>query len=320
VGSGSMLYSLALVNPLTGQVDAIQPLDADLGAGTCVDTATVGTPLAFHLDAGDGELLLLRTEEDGDEPAIELRDATTGSVWSTPLEVGTAPAGVLAERVTGQLGAEDVVVGWRTLADHDGDAVAALDRGSGEVRWTVPADTLREVADAGDQPLWVEVLAVGDDEAVVSLVPEGEAETAWPGHVAVLDLTDGEVRWSVAPDGDRPSLAVPTASGWAVATVDGDGLTVHVVEAGTVAGASSLTAGEGEPRGAQLPDGPTVVAGGPLLVLDEGADDDAGRDTHAIGTDLRATDIAADGDRVHVLLTSDEGAAVLTFGRPHDLG
>jgi outer membrane protein assembly factor BamB len=320
VGSGSTLYSLALVNPLTGQVDAIQPLDADLGAGTCVDTATVGTPLAFHLDAGDGELLLLRTEEDGDEPAVELRDATTGSVWSTGLEVGTAPAGVLADRVTGQLGAEDVVVGWRTLADHDGDAVAALDRATGEVRWTVPADSLREVADAGEQPLWVEVLAVGDDEAVVALVPEGDAETAWPGHVAALDLADGEVRWAVAPDGDRPTLAVPTASGWAVATVDGDGLTVHVVEAGEVASASTLTAGDGEPRGAQLPDGATVIAAGPLVVLEEEADDGADRDAHGIDTDLRAIDVAAAEDRVHLLLASDEGAVVLTFSGPHDLG
>jgi hypothetical protein len=73
VGSGSSLFSLALVNQLTGQVDALQAVDVGLAAGPCVDTATVGTPLAFHLDAGDGELLLLRTEEDGDEPAVELQ-------------------------------------------------------------------------------------------------------------------------------------------------------------------------------------------------------------------------------------------------------
>ncbi|MEX0705370.1 MAG: hypothetical protein WD041_02005, partial [Nitriliruptoraceae bacterium] len=60
VGGGDTLWSIAWMNDLTGQVDALVPIDEDLEVGTCVDTAVVGSPFAFHLDAGDGQLLLLR--------------------------------------------------------------------------------------------------------------------------------------------------------------------------------------------------------------------------------------------------------------------
>jgi outer membrane protein assembly factor BamB len=319
VGSGSTLYSLALVNPLTGQVDAIQPLDADLGAGTCVDTATVGTPLAFHLDAGDGELLLLRTEEDGDEPAVELRDATTGSVWSTPLEVGTAPAGVLAERVTARLGAEDVVVGWRTLADHDGDAVAALDRTSGEVRWTVPADQLREAAQADDRPLWVDVLAVGGDQAVVALVPEEEPDGSGTSTVVLLDLDDGAVLRTGASGEGRVSLAVPTAGGWVVASADEEFVATVLDRADGELRSQAGTTADGEPAGAALRDGRTLLASGSLLVLRDDGADGRGRQSHVIDVEVRVVDVAAEVDRAHLLVSSDEGAAILTFGLVGDL-
>jgi hypothetical protein len=76
-----------------------------------------------------------------------------------------------------------VVAGWRTLPDQDGPAVAALDRTTGEVAWTVDADALQDAASAGSRPLWVDVLAVGGSEALVTLRPEidGEEPSTWPG-------------------------------------------------------------------------------------------------------------------------------------------
>jgi outer membrane protein assembly factor BamB len=319
VGSGDAVYSLALVNPMTDQVDAVQPLDADLTASPCLDTATVGTPLAFHLDAGDGELLLLRTEEDGDEPALELRDAATGSIWSTPVDVGIAPAGVLAERVTARLGGDTLVVGWRTLDDHEGDAVAALDRATGEVRWTAPVTPLREAAGAEGRPLWIRVLAVAGDEVLVSLVPEDASGSASTATVALLDLADGEVRWTQDAEGEPPVLAVPIAAGWATAAA-GEGLEVTELDGATgeLRGRSVGPAG-GEPRGAQLPDGGLVVTAGALLVVDGDAtrEDGDARRIHTVVSALRFTDIEVVEDRVHVLLTDEEdGAALLTFTRP----
>jgi hypothetical protein len=99
VGTGSTLYAVALMNETTGQVDAVQPLDADLEpAGGCLDAATVNVPFAFHLDANDGEALLFRVEEDSDEPELQLRDRG-GIRWDAPLEVAIAPPGLLGERL-----------------------------------------------------------------------------------------------------------------------------------------------------------------------------------------------------------------------------
>jgi outer membrane protein assembly factor BamB len=321
VGSGDAVYSLALVNPMTGQVDAVQPLDAGLTAGPCVDTATVGTPLAFHLDAGDGELLLLRTEEDGDEPAVELRDAATGSVWSTPLDVGVAPAGVLAERVTARLGEDTVVVGWRTMADDEGDAVAALDRATGEVRWTAPVTPFREAARAEERPLWIDVLAVDGDGVLVSLVPEEGSGLPSTATVALLDLVDGEARWTQDPGGHPPALAVPIAADWAIAAAE-EGLEVTELDGATgeLLGQSLGPAGR-EPRGAQLADGGLVVTAGSLLLVDGDAtrgDEDARR-IHTTSA-LRFSDVEVVEDRVHVLLEDEEdGAAVLTLARSDDV-
>jgi hypothetical protein len=320
VGSGNSLFSLALVNPLTGQVDALQAVDAGLTGGTCVDTATVGTPLAFHLDAGDGELLLLRTEEDGDEPAIELRDAVRGSVWSTELAVGTAPAGVLAERVTGRLGEETVVAGWRTLPDQDGPAVAALDRVSGEVAWTVDAAALQDVASAGSRPLWVDVLAVGGSEALVTLRPEidGEEPSSWPGTVAVFDLEDGSLHWLAEPGGAAPTAAFEGPEGWVVAAA-GSGRAVATTfdRSGELVAQHVAEGAIASPRGGTWEDGTVAVASGPLLLLD--ADVPAGavgdRHSHGLAADVAFVDVLAVDDRVHVLARSEEGALLLSFER-----
>jgi hypothetical protein len=319
-GSGERLFSLALINPLTGQVDAFQPLDPMLAAGPCIDTATVGTPLAFHLDAGDGELLLLRTDEDGDEPAVELRDPVDGRVWSTPLDVGTAPAGVLAERVTAALGDDAVAVGWRTIADHTGDAVALLDRADGEVRWTIAADELRDVARAGDQPLWVDVLAVGGDDALVTLRPEldGQEPTTWPGVVVAVDVADGTVRWTADPGGAAPTTAVAGPEGWVVAGArDGRLAVTRFDDAGEVVGQHLA---DGDPdvgaRARVLADGTLVVAGGPLQVV-RPSDAEAGAvDVDLIGSVARFVDVVERGERVHVLARTGDGALLLSFDQP----
>jgi hypothetical protein len=324
VGSGSSLFSLALVNPLTGQVDALQAVEPGLVPGSCLDTATVGTPLAFHLDAGDGELLLLRTEEDGDEPAVELRDPLAGSVWSTELAVGTAPAGVLAERVTARLGVDAVVAGWRTVPADEGDAVALLDREDGEVRWTAAVGPLRQAAQAGDQPLWVDVLAVGETEVLVALVADPEDEeverSAQPATIAALALDDGTLRWHGMPGGTTPTAAFEGPNGWVVAGVSGGQLVANTFDEEGELVAQQLATGVPEmvrPAGGVLADGTVVVAAGPLLVLtdDAPAGNGEGRHAHGIAADVAFVDVLEVDGRIHVLARSAEGALLLSFDR-----
>jgi hypothetical protein len=324
VGSGSSLFSLALVNQLTGQVDALQAMDDAFAPGPCIDTATVGTPLAFHLDAGDGELLLLRTEEDGDEPAVELRDPLAGSVWSTELEIGTAPAGVLAERVTARLGADVVAAGWRTVPTHEGDAVGLLERDGGEVRWTAPAAPLREVALAGSQPLWVDVLAVGEDEVLVGLVPEPDdpeqERSTWTATVAALGLDDGELRWHGRPGGGAPTAAFEGPDGWVVTRADGGQLVATTFDDEGELVAQHLATSVPDvlrPAGRVLEDGAVVIAGGPLLVLtdDAPAGNVDGRHAHGVAADIVFVDVVEAGGRLHVLARSPEGALLLSFDR-----
>jgi outer membrane protein assembly factor BamB len=324
VGSGSSLFSLALVNPLTGQVDALQAVDPGLAPGPCIDTATVGTPLAFHLDAGDGELLVLRTEEDGDEPAVELRDPLAGSVWSTELEVGTAPAGVLAERVTARLGVDTVVAGWRTVPSHEGDAVALLDRDRGEVRWKAPVAPLREAAQAGSQPLWVDVLAVGEREVLVTLLLEpeeqGQARSTWTATVAALDLDDGTLRWHGTPGGGAPTAAFEGPSGWVVAGVDGGRMAATTFDEEGELVAQQLATGAQHAAGLAgwvMEDGTVAIAGGPLLLLtdDAPAGKVDGRHAHGVAADVAFVDVVETGGRVHVLARSADGALLLSFDR-----
>jgi outer membrane protein assembly factor BamB len=327
VGSGSSLFSLALVNQLTGQVDALQALDPSLQAGRCVDTATVGTPLAFHLDASGGELLLFRTEEDGDEPAVELRAPVAGSVWSTALPVGTAPAGVLAERVTGRLGTDTVVAGWRTLPDHDGDAIAALDREDGEIRWTAAAADLRDAVRAGHQrPTWIDVLAVGEDEVVVAIVLEPEDagdDERWPGiGVVALGLDDGELRWHARPGGSPVTFAVEGPEGWAVANAGDGQFVVSILDVRgellgqyLTEGASGAGPGAVAPAGSVLGDGTVAVAAGPLLLRGDDTPGGAvgGPHAHGVAAEVAFVDVLELGDRVHVLARSGEGALLLSF-------
>jgi hypothetical protein len=214
VGSGGTLYSLALVNELTGQVDALLPVDRELTARTCVDTATVGTQLAFHLAAGDGELLLLRVDEDGDDARVELRDPVAGRVWASAVDVARAPAGIMGERLTGRLGPGMAVLGGRTTEEEQTPVLAALERTGGEVAWTVERDALAEVLSGPVS--WVDPIVVTDEIVVALVSPEASRGT---GRLIGLGAVDGSLAWiadlgsSVAvldasEDGDRLLLAV----------------------------------------------------------------------------------------------------------------
>ncbi len=209
VGDGGRLYSLAYVNPLTGQVDALLPLGPVLDPGTCVDTAVVGEPFAFHLAAGGGELLLFRVEEDSDTPELELRDAVEGRRWTADLEVPIAPPGILAERVTAGLGPDVVVSARRVIAGEPQAAVMAVDRDDGEERWRVRPEAVLADAD-DDEPRWLEVVGVSDSVAVVAVAPEQARDRA---TLVAFDLEDGAVRWRAAPSGGAAEVLAVRVEG-----------------------------------------------------------------------------------------------------------
>jgi hypothetical protein len=190
VGDGPTLYSLALVNELTGQVDAIVPVTGGLDAGECFDTAQVGIPLTFHLDADDGELLLFRVDDDGDHPEVEVRDAD-GSVHSQRIVLGAGPPGALAERLDGMLGEELVVTARRTRADEQPPAIQARDRSSGDERWSVVPSEVAQFAPPGDEALELTLVAVTDDLVLVAVSREDRR----PVQLLALDAEDGSDRW-----------------------------------------------------------------------------------------------------------------------------
>ena len=183
VGDGVAVYALVVGNTLTGQVDALRPLvpGADgLTAGTCVDTSAVGSPLAFLHDARDGRLLGLRTDEDGSEAVLELRDHVRGRVWAPPVALPRAPAGLQGARTSAALG-PDVAVLARRIADTDdtdvgGDgALRAFGRTDGTLRWTVDAATVRAAlpADLAAEPaLRLEVAHVDATRARIIAFPD----------------------------------------------------------------------------------------------------------------------------------------------------
>ncbi len=214
VGDGGVLYALALVNELTGQVDALQPLGDGLEALTCVETAVVGSPLAFHLSAGDGELLLLRTDEDGSDAELQLRDPVRGQVWNAGLELPTAPAGVQGERVTAVLTGDVVVTARRASRAEEAPVVTAVDRDDGGTRWVLGTDDLDAVL--GEVPRSAEVLGVRGGEVVVRFVDDADetddAADADGGEAATsvvrIAVADGRVRGVGDTDTDLLGLRV----------------------------------------------------------------------------------------------------------------
>lgn len=348
VGSGAHLYSLALVNPLTGQVDALQPLDASLEGLTCQDTALVGSPLAFHLDAGAGQLLLLRVEEDGDEPELELRDPVAGQVWAAELRLPTAPAGLAGARLTAGLGPEVVLAGTRTTSGEEAPVFTAVARADGAALWSLDRSAL---ADAGvplsdERATRAEVVAVGemlalavlrevDGEGGADEEAEQDLRSIGPQRLVALDPADGRVRWQVAlaptervvagrigvdvgevllldADSSRTRILV-------VAPEDvqsSDGPTVQLAGQDGDDGGVPEPAPVGHGGGvAALPGGPAAVVVGSHVLLLPSAERGDGPAVPAV-TELavRAVDVVRHRGGISILLAgSGEQRAVITF-------
>ena len=205
VGDGGAVYALVVGNALTGQVDALRPLIPDtaedgdgFSAGTCVDTSAVGSPLSFLHDAREGGMLGLRTDEDGSEAVLELRDPVRGRVWAPVVDLPRAPAGLQGSRTSGMIGPDMVVMSRRPEADSiaDGESTAAVVRAfgrtDGTLRWEVDADTVRSaLADAttagpdaatlaDERSLRLEVANVDTDVALVTVHPDVAPDAPLP--------------------------------------------------------------------------------------------------------------------------------------------
>lgn len=326
VGDGAHLYSLALVNPLTGQVDALQPLDAALGGLTCQDTATVATPLAFHLDAEGGELLLLRIDEDGGDPDLELRDPVAGSVWRARFEAGQAPAGTTAARLTAMLGDELVVAARRSTPDDGAAVVTAVSRGDGSVRWTFDREALLPAALA-DEVVAARVVAVTHDAVLVELaveVRDGDDVTLQGPELLVLDAVDGARITTGALPLPGPVRAAGADDRGVVLVADvaagaGAGVGSGAEVLRTVAGELTSLGGTGGPLAdaGVLADGRVVVGGGGVAIV-------AGGSVTSIVLPVPVAAVAVHGPTTSVLLvdpaqadeaTAGGGAVLVTFSR-----
>jgi hypothetical protein len=202
VGDGRVVFAVTVPNDLTGQADAFVPLDgSDLDVGTCVDTAVVGSPFAFLLDAGDDELLLFRADEDGGGPHLQLRDAAAATAWEARLTLPVGPPGTLAERLTARLGPDAVVAARRVGPQEETDtpALVAVSRADGTPRFEQRGDDLAEAAGLDPaEPIRWQVAAVGRETVLVhgrpdpQDVPETEeGEALQHGSLLVLDLDSG---------------------------------------------------------------------------------------------------------------------------------
>ncbi len=304
-GDGPSLWSLAVVNDVTGRVDALLPLDADLVPGNCLDTATVGTPFAFLLDASMGQVLLLRLGEEADAPQVELR-GPDGAAWTVDVDLPTAPPGAVAERVSGRLGAELVVVARRATVEDDAPMLGAIDRATGTQRWEVGPDELAGAAPPGEEPVWVRVVSGGPDVVVVALSREDVRERS---TFVGLDADDGTPLWAADLDGPREALATDRVGQQLILVVREEVLTTYAVDlADGTARPRVGSAGE-EVAVAALGDGRVVLAIDDALtvVTDDQAD--------TVATDVGFADVLAlDSGRVVVLLRSGTGAVAVAFG------
>ena len=336
VGSGDVLVSLARVNDLTGQVDAFATIDAtaagELTEIGCVDTATVGTPLAFELDAADGQLLLFRAEEDGADAELELRDPRDGRLWFARVDVGAAPPGVTGERIEGRLGDDAAVLVRRTAPDDDAPVVTVVDRADGSLRWQLEREALQvvPVAASGEAepsegepgaPVLrdeaaqrLEVLAldgeqvvlaltdVRDEDAVVTGGTDALGPSVGPGVLVGLDVRDGTPRWQLPlPAGVRVSAASSTGTGVWLALDDGEQARLVGLDA------------TGGPLDGS-PDGVVAVVDDRLVLT--GGDGDGDEVVGEGAGPLRARDLLATGDRVHVLFAGPvDGAGPDAAGR-----
>jgi len=217
VGDGVSLFALVVGNTRTGQVDALRPLvvGADgFTEGTCVDTSAVGSPLSFLHDAREGTMLGLRTDEDGTDVVLELRDHVRGRVWAPVVELPRAPAGLQGSRTSGAIGPDTVVLVRRMVRDggEGMPAVRAFQRVDGLARWELDAEAVRSVLPAAldaERALRMEVAHVDTERVLLAVHPDvapdaalplptfgplGELRAADPRTVTVtLDVRDGSV-------------------------------------------------------------------------------------------------------------------------------
>lgn len=316
IGSGEHLYAVAVANELTGQVDAVTPLDGRLEGLTCVDTALINTPLAFVLDADGGEILLLRIDEDGGGAELELRDPVEGRVWGPRLDIGLAQPGVQGERLTGRLGPELAVTGRRTVVGDEHPVLTAVDRQAGETVWTVDRDDLDGLV-SSDVPEVVEVLAVGHELALIGLssarAPDepGERTAAEaPTRLVAVDTVDGSLLWnaSLAPGDDIGDTGIRDAVTWIVIAESGGTVRFERRDAGGVLTQASGTTGDGG-RVAILDDGRAVVANAEAVTVASVGD------VSSFGSDLVGRDAVAHDGSVTLLFDGPAGGSItVTFG------
>lgn len=281
VGSGNPLYQLVLPNEVTGQVDALQPLTTDLEGLTCVDTAVVGSPLAFLLDAEDGELLLYRAQDDGGDDELELRDPVEGRVWRAPLQLPQAPPGTTASRLEGALGPGAVVAARPIRPGQDEPALVAVERASGQPRWSVDPDVVFDALDprfaAGT--LAPSALAIGGQHVLLALRSGIDAPLDGGGDAVLvgLDLEDGSVRFALSdrelsPDAPVSEIRGLVADGERAAVAVRGGEQVRLLDLEVVDHEPVIVAGaeaEGRLRGLDRGERRVVAAvGGAAVVLD----------------------------------------------------
>lgn len=307
VGDGATLFSLALVDDATGRVDAIAPVTAGLEAGECVDTAQVGTPLAFHLDAADGQALLFRIADDGDDPQVEVRDAD-GAVSTEPIELGFGPPGALAQRLDGRLGEELVVTARRTRTDEQPPAVQARDRASGAERWAVAPSEIARHAPPGDEALELSLVEVTGDLVLAAVSREGRRSVV----LTALDADDGSHRWTSDLGAHAPPSSVGERDGGLVVTAPhgGDGErppTQRLVQLDAGDGGTTLLAeSHGEVAHAAVVDGNVLLGAGRelMLVTPDG-------ERRAATLPARVADLVPVDGAVAVLLRDGDGGAVV---------
>jgi hypothetical protein len=309
-GSGDTVWDLSLVNDLTGQVDGFTPIGtAGLDPGSCTDTAVVGEDFAFLLDARDGRLLQFRSEEDGDGSRAELRDAD-GIVADVPVPTPAGSPGVLAERITGAVGPDAIVVARRAAPD-DPDPVVRVAGLDGEPTLDLDVATLVDAFDLDPEVATrVAVHSVGDDTAVLSAWPDpardADAVADADAVFGVLDLDDGDIDRRTALDGEVAAAAQTDDLHLVALAVDGRTVTVTLGDgvAGVVDG---LT---GAPTGVTWHDGDAMVATANELARTDADGNGVARPPAEAALPVHAVTSTGDG-RLAVLLGGDDGRVVL---------
>ena len=223
VGDGVSMFALVVGNTLTGQVDAIRPLVptlAGLEPGACVDTSAVGSPLSFLHDARDGNLVGLRTDEDGTDAVLELRDHVRGRVWAPVVELPRAPAGLQGSRTSGALGPDVVVMARRTVRDADEPmpTVLAFRRTDGLLLWSIDAAGVRAVLPdvlAAESALRIEVAHVDAERALLVAFPDVPPDALLPRP------TFGPLGALGAPDERSVTVAVDVRDGRVLSATPG---------------------------------------------------------------------------------------------------